>query len=283
MSDHSILYRLYSLIGVVVLCLALGACTNVMTNPSAQNQQQRVKSSLVNYLYPYGEVPSYSSRSIPQLDVPVRVGIAFVPTGRYDQRIDEATKRRLLRQVQKEFGRIRVIETIRIIPSSFLTPRGGTRDLDRIARRFDVDLIALVSHDQVHTLASNPLSISYITIVGALVLPGNSHAVQTYVDTAVFDIKSRQLLFRASGADRVQRESSAFALQEKHRRLSQVSLVQATDSMIGHLKSELGLFRARVRAGSDEADVHYRRGFRPRPARNRQVPSYERRTDGYYD
>ena len=59
--------------------------------------------------------------------------------------------------------------------------------------------MALVSYDQVANTSEKTSSLLYWTIVGAYVVKGNKNDVQTFVDTAVFDMATRKLLFRAPG------------------------------------------------------------------------------------
>mgnify|MGYP007098394522 CR=1 FL=1 len=58
-------------------------------------------SSLVDYLYPDGQIPPGVDETVPYLELPLRVGIAFVP-GQSAARgaLSEATKMRLLEKVK---------------------------------------------------------------------------------------------------------------------------------------------------------------------------------------
>lgn len=249
-----------SIISAIISIALIGCSTIPMDN--AGKHRSSSSSSLVSYLYPNGERPPGLALDIPQLTVPVRLGIAFVPNASDSSVLSHAVKNRLLRKVKRAFKHHTVVREIRLIPTSSLTHQGGFSELRRVAIRYNVDLVALVSHNQVRAISNNALSISYLTIVGALILPGNNHRISTFVDTAVFDVDSAKLLFRAAGKDRIRRQSSAFALAEKNRYLSQNSMNKATGAMISSLNTELNKFRSRIRRGSNEADVHYRRGYK---------------------
>jgi rhombotail lipoprotein len=260
-----------------VVMLMLSACTGVPVHNTTQRTAGPT-SSLVNYLYPNGEQPPGLAQEIPQLTVPVRVGIAFVPEDGKSPIVSREVKMRLLKEVKNAFRHHQVVQQIRIIPPDVLRSRGGFRELRDVAQRYNVDLIALVSHNQIRAIQNNSLSITYLTIVGALVLPGNNHHVSTFIDTAVFDVGSNKLLFRAAGKDRVYRQTSAFALTEKNTLISRNSVKNATNDMIGSLNTELKKFRSRIRSGSNEADVYYRPGYR-----GDRIIKREARRDDEYD
>jgi len=58
----------------------------------------------------------------------------------------------------------------------------------------------LVSYDQVTRRDDNNWSLTYLTIVGAFVIPATDHDVATMVDLAVVDPASRSLVLRAAMA-----------------------------------------------------------------------------------
>ena len=95
---------------------------------------------------------------------------------------------------------------------------------------FGVDIMALVSYDQIHFTDSNAMAMLYWTIVGAYLVHGDEYDIKTLLDISVFDVASRKLLFRAPGvsqsmavlrwrttaSDRVRRKSRG--LRQGHRR-----------------------------------------------------------------
>ena len=258
---------------IAVFSITLVAC-NTLPVDSTGTHKARSSSSLVSYLYPNGERPPGLASDIPQLTVPVRIGIAFVPEQNSTGVISERVKNRLLRKVRNAFKHHTVVQEIRILPIHSLRTRGGFRELRQLADRYNVDLIALVSHNQVRAVRHNALSVSYVTIVGAIILPGNSHDVSTFVNTAVFDVSSGKLLFHAAGKDRVRRQTSAFALAEKNRLISRRSIGSATQEMIASLNTELYKGNRMREARSVDEEYFNRNSGRNqryrRPARSQQ-------------
>jgi rhombotail lipoprotein len=186
--------RYLKLMSAILLVLSSTACSSLW-NFSGETRSG-VSSSLVDYLYPAGEVPPDTSDMIPHLQLPLRVGIAFVPgqTGRGT--ISEATKMQLLETVKAKFTDREYIEHIEVIPDTYLRSSKGINGMQQVARLYGTDVMALVSYDQVAVSEDNPASFLYWTIVGSYVIKATSNEVQTFVDTAVFDVDTARLLFR---------------------------------------------------------------------------------------
>ncbi|MDP6436251.1 MAG: rhombotarget lipoprotein [Gammaproteobacteria bacterium] len=198
-----------SVILAVGSAIVLASCTSFW-QAGAGGVRGGVSSSLVDYLYPKGEVPPDFDETVPQLELPLRVGIAFVPqTGREQSPISEATKAELLAKVKDAFITLDYIQHIEAIPDTYLRSSKGFEGMQQVARLYGVDVMALVSYDQVAVSEDKKSSMLYWTIVGAYIIEGTKNEVQTFVDTAVFDVKTRKLLFRAPGIDKHQSESTA--------------------------------------------------------------------------
>ena len=126
---------------------------------------------------------------------------------------------------------------------------------------FGVDVIALVSRDQKQFADPNALSFLYLTVVGAYVVPAEKNETYTMVDTAVFDIPSRTMLFRAPGMHRSKGHSTYVGLEDALRKDQKEGVVLATEAMVGQLKSELGLFQERVKKQPETVRVVHRPGY----------------------
>ncbi len=130
----------------------------------------RYTSSVVEYLYPnkeHAEVPV-----VPHLSLPLHVGIAFVPeskTGMMGGHLSEKEKMDLMDRISAEFRKLPFVKDIETIPSAYLTSKGGFANLDQIRTMYGIDVIALLSYDQVQHTDEGILSLSYWTIVGAYI------------------------------------------------------------------------------------------------------------------
>lgn len=231
-------------IPVVALSLILAACAGLYGG----NTRQGVSSSLVDFLYPKGEPPPAQSAAIPHLQLPLKVGIAFVP-GNYrgDQALPESERIRLLNDVKARFMGRDFIEEIAVIPEAYLRSSRGFESLEQTARLYDLDVMALVSYDQVTHSDERTAAFLYWTIVGAYTVKGNKNDVQTFVDTAVFDIPTRRLLFRAPGTSQVQGTSTLVGLERDLRARQQQGFEQAIADMTVNLDNELSVFKERIK------------------------------------
>lgn len=204
------------------------------------------RGSVVDYLYPKGEQPTLTP-TVPELRLPLRVGIAFVPGKNTLGELPETERELLLKRVRDAFANRPYIAAIEVIPSTYLRPRGGFDNLQQAARMFNVDVVALLSYDQVQFSDSNRLSIFYWTIVGGYFINGSQYDVNTLVDAAVFDMTTRSLLFRAPGTSQIKGSSPLVKFAEASREARGEGYRQAVDDLIPRLNTQLEAFRVRVK------------------------------------
>lgn len=239
------------------------ACALLFTGCAALQpvKQQGVSSSLVDYLYPEGEIPSDLVDAKPVLNLPLRIGLAFVPAGTgFSNEISDKQRNELLEKVRVQFEQYAFIEQIVVIPDNYLSHGSGFTTVEQVARLYGVDIVALVSYDQVIFSKQNAGSFLYLTIVGAYMVPGDQQRVDTFVDTAVFDVRTRKLLFRAPGVDTRKDISRLFAIESERIRISQESMAAAVTHMSANLDAELHKFKERVKSGQ-VAEVRVRGGY----------------------
>lgn len=240
------------------IVLLLAGCSSLWN--MGGETRSGVSSSLVDYLYPAGEIPPNVQDSIPYLELPLRVGIAFVPGQGGRSAISETTKIELLENVKSRFTDRNFIEHIEVIPDTYLRSSKGVGGMQQVARLYGVDVMALVSYDQVAVSDDNPTSFLYWTIVGSYVIKATSNEVQTFVDTAVFDVKTARLLFRAPGLDKMSDRSTLVESGEVIRKTRDASFAAAMGSMTQNLSIELDRFRDRVKENPGVADVKWKEG-----------------------
>ena len=247
---------------VLLLALtALPACSAWWVDPAGTGLRQGTASSLVDYLYPDGEIPPDYDERVPALELPLRVGIAFVPgDDRGQGSIGEAARTELLETVKARFVGREYISHIEVIPETYLRSSTGFDGLAQVARLYGVDVMALVSHDQVAAVDDNKAAVLYWTIVGAYLIEGTENEVQTFVDTAVFDLETRKLLFRAPGADKREESSTLAETTGVLRETRRESLETAVAEMTGNLEAELDRFEQRIEDDPAVAQVAWKEG-----------------------
>ncbi len=181
---------------LVVAALLLTSCATYFGHEGRRG----VSSSLVDYLYPDGQVPPKHEETIPHLRLPLTVGLAFVPPPKNTPfSLPEAKKTQLLEEVKQNFVGLDYVKEIVIVPETYMRSSKGFEGVGQVARLYGLDIVALVSYDQVAVTSEMKSSILYWTIVGAYFIKGNQNQATTFVDTAVFDVNSRKMLFLRLG------------------------------------------------------------------------------------
>jgi rhombotail lipoprotein len=247
---------------VIMLLTAylLGGCTYLWQSLTGTDQRKGASSSLVNYLYPKGEIPPKYDETVPSLNLPLRVGLAFVPAYQQSQGLSEVHKNELLENVKAAFQGRDYIQEITIIPETYLGLKGGFDAIDQVSRLYGLDVIALVSYDQMAYSDDTTASILYWTIVGAYVIKGSKNDVQTFVDTAIFDVRTHKLLFRAPGTDRIESTSTLVKSGENIRKSQETGFNNAVSDMIVNLDKELDAFKERIKQDKTVSITH-REGY----------------------
>ena len=243
-------------------------------------QQTRTKSSVVDYLYP-NKSEAIVRPEIPVLNIPINVGIAFVPEQAARSggtniwsgvtklwsgdvgggKLTEAYKADLLENVADNFRKHEFVSDIEVIPSAYLTAGGSFSNLEQIRTMYGVDVIALVSYDQVQFTDEGLLSLTYWTLVGAYVVSGEKNDTSTMIDTAVYDIQSKKMLFRAPGTSKITGSSTLVNLSEELRADSLNGFEEATTNMISTLDVQLSKFREKIKKQPDQVKVVKRKSY----------------------
>ena len=232
----------------VLLTPVIAGCSTLFRGSNDLQVRQGASSSLVDYLYPNGEEPPPHDGTLPRLELPLNVGLAFVPSGR-QKSLSATEKQELLRRVALAFADRPFIASIQTIPDAYLARANGVQGMRQVASIFGVDAMALVSYDQLSMSAERDSALLYWTVVGALIVKGNRNDVHTLVDTAVFDVQSGRLLFRAPGLWKSGSNANLLDEAAERRKLGVEGFSRATDDMIVNLDSELEVLRAAARNG----------------------------------
>ncbi len=223
------------------------------------------RSSLMDYLYPKATQAPAPNPSGARLHLPLKLGIAFVPSGTADWRVHNllapGEEKPLLDVVKKSFKDRPWVGEIKLIPSAYLRAGGGFDNLDQVARMYGVDLVALVSVDQIQYTDPKWYSFTYLSIVGAYVLPGDANDTRTLIDAAVYDVPTRIFLLRAPGQSEVKGSSTWAHREVRLRENSQRGLALAMTDLSKNLDAEVTAFKAEVASGErKDVDIVDRKG-----------------------
>jgi rhombotail lipoprotein len=240
----------------------------LMASCTFTHQKVHRKSNLMSYLHPDSDEVAPPQSETAALQLPVRIGSAFVPPdvistqrgGIYELYPPDA-EQRLTDIVSKSFAGRDWVGKIQMIPSSYLTRRGGFENLDQVARLMNVDVIALVSVDQLQTSDPRRVSFLYLSIIGAYVLPLDRNETRTLIDAAVFHVPSRTFLLRAPGVSSITGSSSAVDVDKALRERSMRGFEFAMKELSKNLDAEVGRFKANVASGvRKDVDIYTAKG-----------------------
>lgn len=242
---------------LIVLVLLVASCSQYF----GPDGRRGVSSSLVDYLYPDGQVPPKHEENIPHLKLPLTVGLAFVPpTQTSSFALPEARKTQLLEAVKQNFTGLDYVSEITIIPETYLRSSKGFEGVGQIARLYGLDVVALVSYDQVSVASETKSSILYWTIVGAYFVKGNQNQATTFVDVAIFDVNSRKMLLRAPGVSDVSASSTLVEMNKGNRETRELGFELAMADMSKNLAVELERFKERIKHDKS-VEVSHRQGY----------------------
>jgi rhombotail lipoprotein len=251
--------RLTTFLGMIVM-FGLTGCADLACLGACHRHAQN-STSLVDFLYPTGDPPP-SKDTQPQLHLPLRVGLAFLPSNgaEAENGLDAAHKEALLEAIRKRFISRKFVADIVVIPDYYLRGKAGFEGLEGVQRLYGIDLMALVSYDQVAHEDDNNWSLGYVTIVGAYVLKGTRHDVSTLVDLAVVDPATHSLVLRAGGFDTRHGNTSLVREGVELRDAAKGGFDAATEQMIEHFDDALLKFESDVHEGKANVRVVSNRG-----------------------
>lgn len=250
------------LFGLVLLFLSTGCV-------GWSNRRHHEASSVVQFLYPDKNMP-FIQPQIPTLRLPLRVGVAFIPPGSSDGRagyrqvqanFSEQQKTDLLRKVAGQFKTLPFVQSIEIIPTTYLRPGGGFENLDQLRAMLGLDVIALIAYDQTQSSRETEAGLAYWTIIGAYLVPAQRNSTHTLMEAVVYDIKSRSLLFRAPGTGTIQGHATLFRTDDLLKRDSARSIEEASAQMTANLAQELEHFKVRAKEEPQNIRIEHKPGY----------------------
>ena len=241
--------------------LVLSGCASLWQSHRHQS------SSVVQFLYPGKDQP-FVQPSIPTLRLPLRVGVAFVPPGHaqgeyqsFDDTFSEAQKTGLMREVAAKFKALPFVQSIELVPTTYLRPGGSFENLDQLRAIMGIDVITLISYDQAQNTGDTGWSFAYWTIVGAYVVPAQKNATYTLMEAVVYDITSRSLLFRTPGVSTIKGHSTLIGNETDLRADSAQGYATAALDLTVNLQHELDAFKVRAKEEPESIHIEHKPGF----------------------
>lgn len=226
------------------------------------SHQHRAASSVVQFLYPDKEKP-FVEPQIPTLRLPLRVGVAFLPSATVHDSGDfgETQKAELLQRVAAQFRALPFVQKIEIVPTTYLRPGGSFENLDQLRSIMGLDVVVLMAYDQVQSTNETEAGFAYWTIVGAYLVPAQRNSTSTLMEAVVYDIPSRSLLFRAPGVSTIENHSTLFRTDRSLQQDSLLSLQKASDQLTTNLAREIDLFKVRIKEEPQTVRIENKPGY----------------------
>ena len=203
-------------------------------------------SNILTYLYPGETRPvEISNTAPPDILFPLKIGIAFVPesrttTGGRDIKIEPLTEKHKMEMMHELSAALRQYSYtagVEEIPSTYLKVGGSFVNLDQIRTMTGVDVIGLVSYDQIQFTDRGLVSLLYWTGVGWYFVPGEKNNTNTMMDAALYHVSTRKPLLRATGQGGVYRYSTPMNQSQNLREDSEHGFKEALHMLAENLRS----------------------------------------------
>lgn len=222
------------------------------------------KSSVLEYLFPDPGATLPKGEVIPPT-LPIKIGIVFVPDsgsvhqGATPQSTDmkistwqhsgltEKEKLSLMEEVSKPFKKYGFIESVELISSTYVEPKGSFANLDQLQSMFGIDSIVLLSYNQSQFTDEGFSSISYWTLVGIYMVKGEKNDTHTSIDAAVYHIPSRKMMFSTLGTSDIKTSATPINLSEQTRIDSLEGFKEATKDLVKNLDEQLTIFGSKLK------------------------------------
>jgi rhombotail lipoprotein len=228
-----------SIVAMLLVAVIASGCGSMAMKESKQT------ASLVDYLYSGQQPPERMQQaSITELNIPLRIGIAFVP-GVADPKfgMSEVEQIRWSTEIKAAFEKYPFVGDLVVIPTAYLKRGGGFDNLRHLASLFNLEVIALLSYDQIQFSEPNKLSLMYWTGIGAYLIPGDQYDIHTMLEATVFDVRTRKLLFRAPGTSTVKGSSTWIGFSDRSRQARAEGFDKSLQRLIPNVDAALQAFR----------------------------------------
>ena len=234
----------------------LGAiCLGIVPISGCGHYTTQRTSNILTYLYPGETQPvEISNTAPPNIPLPIKIGIAFVPesrtiTGRSDAKIEPLTEKHKIEMMHELSSTLRkypYIAGVEEIPSTYLKVGGSFANLDQIRTMTGVDVIGLVSYDQIQFTDHGLISLLYWTGIGWYFVPGEKNDTNTMMDAALYYVPTRKPLLRATGQSGVYRYSTPMNQSQNLRENSENGFKEALHMLAENFKEQLDILKPHV-------------------------------------
>jgi rhombotail lipoprotein len=234
-------------------------CLGIVSLSGCGHYTTQRTSNILTYLYPGEAQPvEISNTASPNIPLPMKLGIAFVPesrttTGRGDTKIEPLTEKHKMEMMHELSSTLRqypYIAGVEEIPSTYLKVGGSFPNLDQIRTMTGVDVVGLVSYDQIQFTDHGLISLLYWTGIGWYFVPGEKNDTNTMMDAALYHVPTRKPLLRATGQSGVYRYSTPMNQSQNLRENSEHGFKEALHMLAENFKEQLDMLKPRAVQGA---------------------------------
>ena len=226
--------------------LLLSGCAWFMGPTHDQVAQSKVTQSALRYLYPTQQ-QAVGTADVTQLQLPLRVGVAFLPDSGY-HRVDGGSLNQALNPLLKVLQAQPFVRSAVALPHDALTPSGGFAELDKLSLMHRIDVVMLIGYQQTAYSAENPLALLDLSIVGAYVIPGHNNEVTTQLTATAIHVASRRYLLSADSVVQASGHSTLSHAPSQIREKQSDGFVQSVAELEQPLQLALTQFKTSLKS-----------------------------------
>lgn len=232
---------MYRAIGWILLATFISLTTSACSNVYERRKTTTLTMSPLPPAAAAEGTPAVPVEGI-RINTPMRIGLAFAPLpekGSATRDIPAQLKQNLLEKVRGAFAGLSFVESIEIVPSTYLKEGSEFESLAAASQAFNLDAIALITYDQEQFSDSSNWSLFYWTLIGIYLVPGEKSETSTLLEASVVAVDSKVLLLHAAGADKTYGWKTPLDVAPGLRQAAEDSFKKATDSLIADLRFQL--------------------------------------------
>jgi len=181
------------------------------------------------------------------LDLPARVGVVPIVTAT-DWRGPSPEWSHVPRGASAFAGALRGSPSFSLVTEVLPIPSGalGMEALRETAARYALRYVLLYREELDRRSEANGIAAGYVTLLGALFLPGQTLAVDGFVEASLFDVKTGLLFFTVRRAVHGDRGSNLWYTDRKLEELAGSVATRAAPELAGDVRGDVGRFAEAV-------------------------------------
>lgn len=240
---------------ITALALLVSGCTLVQDPGEKPQPVASARSTpLGEFLYQGKQVPHDDGRAA--LLLPIRIGLGFLaPTDDSTGKIPTLAQRdATIESVRESLRSLPYVSEVSIVPAYYFgnQPGVGFEKLRDMAKRFDFDLVALVSYQQTMYEFQNMRALGLITMIGKDFYKVDVDQALTVIELALIEPETRAVVMRIAAGDKFGDTTTLLDDWRSQSHVRKVSFDRADDLFVDALRAELPKLRERVTLPSED-------------------------------